>query len=166
MIPNFARKPNVSGSSPAAKYSGEFSAAITRLMFQCLRSGWKSYRGVKEKVYSFPCCPVYRECLWKKTQIEKKILLAKYFIIFAIILFPFLRIRLKIYIIWIFFQTKSSFMFSKQPTKRIWQYIRSLLVPFMSNFGLGRETLFSSICFIVHYPIIYYWFNLQEKRKK
>ena len=26
------------------------------------------------------------------------------------------------------------------------------------------ETLFSSICFVAPYQIIYYWFNLQEKK--
>ena len=51
---------------------GELSAAIERLMSKCLRSGWKRQWGVKEIPSLFPCSPVVREWLWKKTQIAKK----------------------------------------------------------------------------------------------
>ena len=52
---------------------GELSAVIAWLMSKCLWSEWKWYRGLKEIVSPFPCCPVNRECSWKKTQIEKKL---------------------------------------------------------------------------------------------
>ena len=51
---------------------GQLSAAITRLMSKCLWSGWKWLTGVIETASHFPCCPVNRECLGKKTQTEKK----------------------------------------------------------------------------------------------
>ena len=51
---------------------GELSAVIARLTSKCLGSGLKWWKGVKEISPPFPCCPVNREYLWKKTQIEKK----------------------------------------------------------------------------------------------
>ena len=41
-------------------------------MSKCLWSGWKWLLGVNEMPSPFPCSPVIRECLWKKTHIEKK----------------------------------------------------------------------------------------------
>ena len=41
-------------------------------MSKCLWSRWKWQRRVKEITSSFPCCPVYCEYSWNKTQIEKK----------------------------------------------------------------------------------------------
>ena len=51
---------------------GELPAVIARLMSKCLWIRWKWQRRVKEITSSFPCCPVYCEYSWKKTQIEKK----------------------------------------------------------------------------------------------
>ena len=35
-------------------------------------SGWKWYNGTKNCPPPFPCCPVSRQCPWKKILIEKK----------------------------------------------------------------------------------------------
>ena len=51
---------------------GELSAVTPWLMSKFLWSRWKWQRGVKWIPSPFPCCPVNRECSWKKTQIEKK----------------------------------------------------------------------------------------------
>ena len=56
-----------------AMYRGKLSAVIAPLMPKCLWSKWKWWRGLKKIVSPFPCCLVNRECLWKKTHIEKKI---------------------------------------------------------------------------------------------
>ena len=51
---------------------GEPSAVIAWLISKCLWSVWKWWRGVIEITFLYPCCPVNRECLWKKTQTNKK----------------------------------------------------------------------------------------------
>ena len=48
---------------------GKISAVMSNcLMSNCLWSGWKWWWGVKEIPSSFFCCPVNRECWWRKTQ--------------------------------------------------------------------------------------------------
>ena len=51
---------------------GELPAVITRLMSKCLWSEWKWPWGTAEMFSPFPCSPVIREWLWKKTLIEQK----------------------------------------------------------------------------------------------
>ena len=64
-----ARKTKVPDSSSNTGYV-ENIALITWLMSKCSWRGWKWCRGVKEIAAPFPCCPVNRECSWKKSQIE------------------------------------------------------------------------------------------------
>ena len=52
----------VTGLGPAASY-----VQRCQLMSKYLSSGWKWYRGLKEIVSPFPCCPMNCECSWKKT---------------------------------------------------------------------------------------------------
>ena len=51
---------------------GKLSAAIAQLISKRLWSEWKWLTGVKEIPSPFLCCPVNRECSWKKTRIKKK----------------------------------------------------------------------------------------------
>ena len=50
---------------------GELSQVIARLISKYLWSVCKWYRGVKKVAYPLPCCPVNRECSWKKTHRKK-----------------------------------------------------------------------------------------------
>ena len=56
----------------SAMRRGELSTTITQLMSKCLWKGWRWYKGYKEIVSPFTCCPVNREYSWMKSQIEKK----------------------------------------------------------------------------------------------
>ena len=56
----------------ATMLKGELSAVIARLMSYCLWNGWNWKRGLNEIASPFPCCPVNREYLGKKTKVEKK----------------------------------------------------------------------------------------------
>ena len=55
--------------SMLAMSRGEDSAVIALLMSKCLClwSGWKWQWGVNEIASFFICCPVNRDCLWKKS---------------------------------------------------------------------------------------------------
>ena len=50
---------------------GELSAVIAQLASKGLWNGWKWQKGVRDIVSLFLCCPMNRECSWKKIQIKK-----------------------------------------------------------------------------------------------
>ena len=59
---------SIPGSSPAVSYVQSCSNRPANV-----EVSWKRVEVLVKDTLPFPCYPMNRECLWKKTQIEKKV---------------------------------------------------------------------------------------------